>query len=79
MIKNLLHQDQTYLLKGKGQKVVLLKLIIGAAHDGVKTRSATKNECLYNNFLSQEEPKKVEDALQDPDWVLEMQEGTQSI
>ena len=50
------------------------ELIIGDANEGVKTRSATQNECLYNSFLSQEEPKKVEDALQDPDWVIAMQE-----
>ena len=42
--------------------------------DGVKQRSATQNECLYSSFLSQEEPKKVEDALLDADWVLAMQE-----
>ncbi|KAL8095444.1 hypothetical protein AgCh_036774 [Apium graveolens] len=29
---------------------------------------------MYINFLSQEEPKKVEEALLDPDWVLAMQE-----
>ena len=29
---------------------------------------------LYSSFLSQEEPKKVEDALQDPNWVIAMQE-----
>jgi len=40
----------------------------------VKTRSATSNECLHGCFLSQEEPKKVEDALLDPDWVSAMQE-----
>ena len=50
------------------------ELIIGDANEGVKTRSATQSECLYSSFLSQEEPKKVEDALQDPDWVLAMQE-----
>ena len=50
------------------------ELIIGDAGDGVKTRSDTQNECLYNSFLSQEEPKKVEEALQDADWVLAMQE-----
>ena len=50
------------------------ELIIGDAGDGVRTRSATQNECLYNSFLSQEEPKKVEEALQDVDWVLAMQE-----
>ena len=43
------------------------ELIIGDANEGVKTRSATHNECPYNSFLSQEEPRKVEDALQDPD------------
>ena len=29
---------------------------------------------MYSSFLSQEEPKKVEDALQDPYWVIAMQE-----
>ena len=32
------------------------------------------NECLYHNFLSKEEPKKIEDALKDADWVTAMQE-----
>ncbi|KAK1397946.1 hypothetical protein POM88_007809 [Heracleum sosnowskyi] len=49
-------------------------LIIGDPDAGVQTRSATQNECLYNNFLSKEEPKKVEDALRDADWVTAMQE-----
>ncbi|KAL8133942.1 hypothetical protein AgCh_009127 [Apium graveolens] len=49
-------------------------LIIGNHDDGVKTRSATQNECLYHNLLSKEEPKKVEDALKDADWVMAMQE-----
>ena len=50
------------------------ELIIGDAGDGVKTRNATQNECLYIIFLSQEEPKKVEEEFQDVDWVLSMQE-----
>ena len=29
---------------------------------------------MYSSFLSQEEPKKVEEALLDPDWILAMQE-----
>ena len=29
---------------------------------------------MYSSFLSPKEPKKVEDALQDPDWVIAMQE-----
>ena len=50
------------------------ELIIGNPEAGVQTRSATQNECLYHNFLSQEEPKKVEDAIKDSDWVTAMQE-----
>ena len=49
-------------------------LIIGNPDAGVQTRSATHNECLYHNLLSQTEPKKVEDALSNPDWVAAMQE-----
>ena len=61
-------------LQRKWTKSHPFELIIGDAGDGVKTRSATQNECLYSSFLSQEEPKKVEDALLDADWVLAMQE-----
>ena len=50
------------------------ELIIGNPKAGVLTRSATQNECLFHIFLSQEEPKKVEDALKDSDWVNAMQE-----
>ena len=49
-------------------------LIIGNPDAGVTTRSGTANECLYHSFLSQTEPKKVEEALQDADWVQAMQE-----
>ena len=50
------------------------ELIIGDAGDGVKTRSATHNECLYSSFISQEEPKRVEEALPDAEWILATQE-----
>ena len=40
----------------------------------MKIRSATQNECIFYNFVSQEEPKKVEDALKDSVWVTAMQE-----
>ncbi|KAL8156461.1 hypothetical protein AgCh_001526 [Apium graveolens] len=49
-------------------------LIIGDPEAGVRTRTATSNECLYHSFLSQTEPKKVEEVLQDADWVQAMQE-----
>ena len=37
----------------------LFELIIGDPNVGVRTRSATQNECLYSGFLSQKEPKKI--------------------
>ncbi|XP_074347353.1 uncharacterized protein LOC141686204 [Apium graveolens] len=43
-------------------------LIIGDPNSRVQTRRATANECLYSGFLSQMEPKKVYEALEDPDW-----------
>ena len=49
-------------------------LIIGDPDTGIQTRSATQNECLFHNLLSQTEPKKVEEALKDADWVTAMQE-----
>ena len=49
-------------------------LIIGNPDTGIKTRSATQNECLYHNLLYQTEPKKIEEALKDADWVTAMQE-----
>ena len=33
-----------------------------------------QNECYFSGFLSEIEPKKVEEALEDPDWVIAMQE-----
>ena len=47
---------------------------MGDPEVGVRTRSATRNECFFSGFLSQEESKKVEDALNDPDWVVAMQD-----
>ncbi|KAL8148711.1 hypothetical protein AgCh_005900 [Apium graveolens] len=50
------------------------ELIIGDVSSRVQTRRATQKECLYTSFLSMKEPKKVEEALLDPDWILAMQE-----
>ena len=50
------------------------ELIIGDPDTGVRTRRATQNECHFSGFLSEMEPKKVEDALEDPDWVIAMQD-----
>ena len=48
--------------------------IIGDPNVGVRTRRSIENECLYGCFLSKVEPKKIEDALLDPDWIVAMQE-----
>ena len=50
------------------------ELIIGDPDVGVRTRRATQNECHYLGFLSEMEPKKIEEALVDPDWVIAMQD-----
>ncbi|KAJ9545145.1 hypothetical protein OSB04_024852 [Centaurea solstitialis] len=41
---------------------------------GVKTRRQSGNICLYVNFISENEPKEIDDALRDPAWVSAMQE-----
>ncbi|KAL8114645.1 hypothetical protein AgCh_021489 [Apium graveolens] len=48
--------------------------IIGDPTVGVRTRSATANECLHACFLSQIEPKEIDEALMDPNWISSMQE-----
>ncbi|KAK1384173.1 hypothetical protein POM88_021908 [Heracleum sosnowskyi] len=49
-------------------------LIIGDPDTGVRTGRTSQNECHYSGFLSETEPKKVEDALDDPDRVIAMQD-----
>ncbi|KAJ9560830.1 hypothetical protein OSB04_005990 [Centaurea solstitialis] len=41
---------------------------------GVKTRRQSGNICLYVNFISENEPKEIDDALRDSAWVSAMQE-----
>jgi hypothetical protein len=48
--------------------------ILGDISKGVTTRSRLANFCEHYSFVSSIEPLMVEDALQDPDWVLAMQE-----
>ena len=50
------------------------ELIVGDPQAGVQTRSTTRNECFFSGFLSQVEPKKTEETLIDPDWVIAMQD-----
>ncbi|KAJ9566395.1 hypothetical protein OSB04_002361 [Centaurea solstitialis] len=67
--------DQTPLPHiAKWTKAHPIDLIIGDPTSGVQTRTATANECNFSVFLSNIEPTRVSDALQDSDWVTAMQE-----
>jgi hypothetical protein len=48
--------------------------ILGDISKGVTTRSRLANFCEHYSFVSFIEPFRVEEALQDLDWVLAMQE-----
>jgi hypothetical protein len=48
--------------------------ILGDIHKGVTTRSRVAHFCEHYSFVSSIEPHRVEEALQDSDWVLAMQE-----
>jgi hypothetical protein len=51
-----------------------LDQIIGGIQSGVQTRSRLASFCEHYSFVSLEEPKKLEDALKDSDWVNVMHE-----
>jgi hypothetical protein len=51
-----------------------LDQIIGRIQSGVQTRSRLASFCEHYSFMSLEEPKKIEDALKDSDWVNVMHE-----
>ncbi|KAJ9561779.1 hypothetical protein OSB04_006939 [Centaurea solstitialis] len=46
----------------------------GNLFSGVKTRRQSGNICLYVNFISENEPKEIDDSMRDPAWVSAMQE-----
>jgi hypothetical protein len=48
--------------------------ILSDISKGVTTRSCLANFCEHYSFVSSIEPFRKEEALQDPDWVLAMQE-----
>jgi hypothetical protein len=50
----------------------LVDQILGDISKGVTTRSRLANFCEQYSFVSSIEPFRVEDALQDPNWVLAM-------
>nr|ABF97065.1 retrotransposon protein, putative, Ty1-copia subclass [Oryza sativa Japonica Group] len=48
--------------------------ILGDINKGVSTRSRIVNFCEHYSFVSSLEPLRVKEALNDPDWVMAMQE-----
>jgi hypothetical protein len=47
---------------------------MGDISKGVQTRSRVSSFCQHYSFVSFHEPKLVDEALNDPDWVISMQE-----
>jgi hypothetical protein len=56
------------------QRNHLVDQILGDISKGVTTRSRLAKFCEHYSFVSSIEPFRVEEALQDSDWVLAMQE-----
>ena len=52
----------------------LTENILGSIKKGVTTRKCLANFCEHHSFVSCVEPLKVEEALDDPDWVDAMHE-----
>ena len=48
--------------------------IIGSPSKGVRTRSKHASFCEHHSFVSYIEPTSIEEALEDSDWVMAMQE-----
>ena len=65
----------TSLVKGPSARVKLNHLvtnILGSLNDNMRLRSKALNVITHSCYLSQFEPKKVDKALQDADWVNSM-------
>jgi hypothetical protein len=54
------------------QKTSPVDQILGDISKGVTTRSRLATFCEHYSFVSSIEPFMVEEALQDPNWVLAM-------
>ncbi|GJZ94479.1 retrovirus-related pol polyprotein from transposon TNT 1-94, partial [Tanacetum coccineum] len=76
IIKPIIPQD-----RWSREKHIELVNIIGEPLTGITTRSrirdsnaASASECIYVNFLSEMEPKKLIEALEEEGWIIAMQE-----
>jgi hypothetical protein len=52
----------------------LVDNILGSIQRGVTTRSRLSKFCAFYSFVSSLEPLSVEQALEDPDWIIAMEE-----
>ena len=67
----------TSMVKGPSSRVKLNHLvtnILGSLNNNMRLRSKALNVFTHSCYLSQFEPKKVDKALQDADWVNSMHE-----
>jgi hypothetical protein len=48
--------------------------ILGSIQIGVTARSRLSNFCAFYSFVSSLEPFSVEQALEDPDWIIALEE-----
>ena len=67
----------TSLIKGPSSRVRLnhpSSNILGNLNDNMRFRSKVLSVITHSYYLSQFEPKKVDEALQDADWVNSMHE-----
>jgi hypothetical protein len=48
------------------------KQLLGDRNEGIQLRNRVVNQVSYNCYLSQYEPKKVKEALQDESWIATM-------
>jgi hypothetical protein len=56
------------------QEITPIDSVIGDIRSGVQTRSRLAMFCEHASFVSTIEPKKIEEALRDADWIMAMQE-----
>nr|GFD52952.1 retrovirus-related Pol polyprotein from transposon TNT 1-94 [Tanacetum cinerariifolium] len=49
-------------------------LLVSQSEVGLEVNDASASECLYVNFLSEMEPKKLIEALKKEGWIVAMQE-----
>lgn len=70
------HQDsvQDITKQWKQVKDHPMEQILGEPSRGVSTQSSLRNICNHTAFLSQIEPKNIDEALLDESWILAMQE-----